>query len=237
MEKKTVKIACKGAGTMGLPLLTALQGDLKTLHKDDYEKLKKEIAEDGFSFPVAVWEDPKQAKIYILDGHQRVATLQKMKDDGWVIPEIPVVLVEAKDIKQAKHKLLAAASQYGTVNEEGFLKFIGSINIDQEALVSNFRFPEIDLIDLFKDVDGSVADDEEETAVATVAMRSASDQVRQVQLFFNGKNHPEFLEKCSALQSKFGTTSLTDTVMEAIREAHKGIKNRTTVRRPKGRRN
>jgi hypothetical protein len=48
---ETVKIECQGAGALALNLLNPMQGELKTLSTDNFEKLKKEILKDGFSYP------------------------------------------------------------------------------------------------------------------------------------------------------------------------------------------
>jgi site-specific DNA-methyltransferase (adenine-specific) len=142
---ETIRIECTGAGTLALHMLTPLQGDLKTLSDENYKRLKFEILEEGFSFPVAVWENPQDAKIYICDGHQRVETLNRMKEDGYIIPQIPVVMVEAESLNQAKRKLLGAASQYGEYNQEGAEKFIQTIQgMDLTELGSKFIMPSID---------------------------------------------------------------------------------------------
>lgn len=142
---ETIRIECTGAGTLALHMLTPLQGDLKTLSDENYKRLKFEILEEGFSFPVAVWENPQDAKIYICDGHQRIETLNRMKEEGYIIPQIPVVMVEADSLNQAKRKLLGAASQYGEYNQEGAEKFIQTIQgMDLTELGSKFVMPSID---------------------------------------------------------------------------------------------
>jgi ParB-like chromosome segregation protein Spo0J len=49
----------------------------------------------------------------ILDGHQRLSALVSLQRDGWDIPAIPVVYVEASDEEEARRMLLSIASQYG----------------------------------------------------------------------------------------------------------------------------
>lgn len=134
MAKKSVQIKCQGAGNLGINFLTPLQGGLKKISKENLEKLKTEIVTDGFSFPIAVWENPSDAQIYILDGHQRYSALLSLRDDGYKIPEIPIVFVQAESYEQAKHKLLAAASQYGKINEDGLMEFLKDVNFDIDEL-------------------------------------------------------------------------------------------------------
>ncbi len=44
-------------------------------------------------------------------------------------------------------------------------------------------------------------------------------QVRMVQLFFDGKTHEEFQDIVVKLQDEYGTTTVTDTVLECLRRA------------------
>lgn len=223
--KKVLKIACQGAGALSIDLIQPLQGDLKSLSKENYERLRAEIERDGFSFPFAVWENPADGGLYILDGHQRRETLVRMRKDGWEIPEVPIVFVEADDIKQAKHKLLAAASQYGKVESDGLLEFIGN-DFLADDLVSHFNFPEIDIkalsLEHLQSVMGS--DTEVDETVKVEAYERAKslpdeEQVRQVAVFFNGKTHPEFMTMIAKIQQVKGLKNLSDTLLEVTREA------------------
>lgn len=140
-----IKIKCKGAGELSINLLTPLQGDLKTLSDENYSRLKQEIITDGFSFPIAVYENPDDSKIYVLDGHQRLETLHRMKDEGFIIPQIPINFVDAENLNHAKKKLLAAASQYGQYDQQGAQDFISQIHgIDNSFLQNHFVMPTID---------------------------------------------------------------------------------------------
>lgn len=142
----TIRIECTGSGELALNLITPLQGDLKTLSNENYLRLKTEILEDGYSFPIAVYECAEDGNIYILDGHQRYETLSRMRDEGFKIPQIPINMVEAKSLNHAKKKLLGAASQYGVFNQDGANNFIGSISgMSEDMFKSSFHMPSIDL--------------------------------------------------------------------------------------------
>lgn len=141
---KQIEIKCKGAGAISIDLLTPLQGNLKYLTEANYKRFRTELEVDGFIDPISVWED-KDAKVYILGGHQRYETLTRMRDEGWSIPQIPVNYVEAKDLKDAKRKILALASQYGTVTNDGVSEFIADMGMDMDDFDSQFVMPEIDL--------------------------------------------------------------------------------------------
>lgn len=140
--KELVKIACKAAGTIELDDLNELQGNLKILSAESYDRLKHSIGTYGFSFPVHAWKDPK-GKAYILDATQRTRALRKMRDEGWVVPKLPVAWVSAKDRKEATRKLLAAASQYGEVTPDGLHDFMKKFDIEMADMLEGFKFPEI----------------------------------------------------------------------------------------------
>jgi DNA modification methylase len=137
-----IEIKCEGADQVSIDKLKPLQGRLKKLSDVNYNKLKTEILETGFSEPISAWKD--KGTYRILNGHQRLATLRKLKDEGHTIPQIPISLVEAKDMDEAKRKVLALTSQYGEMTNEGLKEFIEGTSLDTDKLFDNFNFPEID---------------------------------------------------------------------------------------------
>lgn len=145
MEK--IKITCEGAKQLPLSKLKPLQGKLKTLPDMSYQSLKKEILETGFSEPIAVWVN--EGKNFILNGHQRLSTLKKMKKEGYDIPDIPVSLVEAKDEIEAKRKILSLTSQFGVMTSESLYDFIKGTPLDDINTMEGFRFPDIDQDEFF----------------------------------------------------------------------------------------
>jgi hypothetical protein len=222
--KKEVKIECEGAGTLSVDLLTPTQGNLKTLATEDYEKFRLEIVEDGFSIPVAVWEDVETGKLQIIDGHQRVKTLKMMRDEGFKVPEIPIVWVKADSFEQAKRKVLGAASQYGKLSRQGLIEFLGS-DITAEELLSKYSFPEMPMVEISEQLLGPK---EIEDIVPLTTMVSEHErnlpaenpsQVKMVQLFFTTITHPEFMKMAMKVQDRIGTDNLTDTVFEVMRES------------------
>lgn len=144
-SSKTIRIACQGSGKLALHLLSPLQGNLKTLSDANYARLRAEIETFGFSEPISIWEDPESGKVFVLNGHQRLETLNRMKADGWRMPQIPVSMVEATDIKEAKRKILGLASQFGTVEQAGLQEFANEIGISAQEIAEKLSFPEIDL--------------------------------------------------------------------------------------------
>ena len=131
---KKIKVTVDTGKTLPMNYLEVLQGNLKDLSDENYKKLRASIIKHGFSFPIFVWENPEDAKIYIVDGHQRFVTLSKMKEDGYSVPQLPVVFIEATNLNHAKEKLAAAASQYGKFTEEGVASFFADMDFDIGAI-------------------------------------------------------------------------------------------------------
>ena len=142
---QTVSIKCKGSRTLPVSSLKPFQGNLKTLTEANYVKLKGLIQSQGFSFPVFVWHDKDNNVNYLLDGHQRVRTLEKMISEGFQVGDIPVADVQASTFKEAKKKLLAAASQFGEVDQQGLYEFVVENDFEPDFLEENYSFPQVDL--------------------------------------------------------------------------------------------
>lgn len=140
----TIEIACKSATELPLQDLTEFQGELKSLSKVDYKRLRKQIIELGFSASIHVWQN--DGKNYILDGHQRVRTLRNMaENENYDVPPLPVTLVDADSYKQAKLKLLGMTSQYGRVEGQGLYEYLVEGDIDIQEVIDGYRLPEIDI--------------------------------------------------------------------------------------------
>lgn len=131
---ETIEIKCETKDKLNLAEMTEFQGGLKSRTDIDYDKIKLSIIKYGFSFPFFVWKN--DGKNYILDGHGRFSTLCKMQKDGYLIPDLPVVYVQAKNKKEAKEKLLRLNSTYGKMTKESVLEFADDIdlNFDEIAL-------------------------------------------------------------------------------------------------------
>lgn len=156
-----MKIACKGAVSIRFQDLNEFQGELKTLSKVNFEKLKKEIIKEGFSFTIHVWKN--NGKWFILDGHQRLRTVKTMAEEGWTIPDLPCSIVEADSYKQAKRKLLGGASSYGKVTSDGLLEYLQETDITPDDLISSYEFPGMNVVNFVESNFEALTDQEIET--------------------------------------------------------------------------
>jgi len=126
--------------TIDFKNLKPLQGDLKREITDEAkEKLKNSILKHGFFVPAFVWNN--NGKNYILDAHQRQKVLLELEREGYEIPEIPIVEIQAKDRKDAAEKLLQINSRYAEMNPE--TTFFEDFELDLDIL-EDIEIPEFD---------------------------------------------------------------------------------------------
>lgn len=164
-QKKKIEIKCKGADLLPFEALMQFQGDLKKLSKTNLEKLKTQILTKGFISPFFIWKN--KDSYFILDGTQRDKALKSLQKDGYGIPLLPVVYIEADNKQDAREKLLAISSQYGEFDEDELSSWLKDIDediaetlriVDEEINVmelekmNEFKKDEFtELIDKFKD--------------------------------------------------------------------------------------
>ena len=131
---KTISIKCETKDYLDWHNITEFQGGLKIRDEADIEKAKTSILKYGWSFPFFVWVSGKTN--YCLDGHARIKVLKALEEEGYLIPELPVVYIEAKDKAEAKQKLLRLNSTFGKLTKESVLEFAEDIdlNFDEIAL-------------------------------------------------------------------------------------------------------
>jgi len=144
MKEKKIEIKCSGTKNVRLESFKELQGNLKELSKVNYEKLKASILKYGFSFPIFCYKQKETH--WILDAHQRLKTLKLLQEDGYYIPDLPTVFIEAKDKREAKEKLLQLNSNYGKFTDEGLYEFMNEPGFEiDSALLKDIDLPDIDL--------------------------------------------------------------------------------------------
>lgn len=127
-QKQEIKITCKGADLLPFDSLENFQGNLKKITKQNLDKLKKRIIRDGINVPLFVWRVNDWCRI--LDGHQRLKALQSLREDGYILPMIPVAYIEADDEKDARQKLLGITSQFGEFEIEELNNWMKELDDD-----------------------------------------------------------------------------------------------------------
>jgi len=97
--------------------------DLKENENRDVSKLKNSIINYGFRFPLYKWND------FICDGTGRDLALFELAEEGYEIPDLPFVELQAKDLKEAKKLVLMASSQHGEITQQSFNLFTQDIDV------------------------------------------------------------------------------------------------------------
>lgn len=134
---KKVENKCETKDFLSLDKLATFANDIKNRTSYDIDRLKKSITDNGFLFPLFIWKD----KNVILDGKSRYVALNQLKNEGYEIPEIPIVYVDAKDEFEAREKVLQVNSRYGKITEGSLDYFAKDCEINLSDL--NIHLDEI----------------------------------------------------------------------------------------------
>ncbi|NLW47989.1 MAG: ParB N-terminal domain-containing protein [Firmicutes bacterium] len=131
-EVKEIKLACTTSDYLDLDQIVPFQGRFKLRTQKDIEILAGYILEQGFSCPFFIWD--KDGEYLILDGHGRYLALDYLKTQGYSIPKLPVVIVEAEDEKDARLKVLELNNVNGVFSKEVLLDYAKALTIDFSTL-------------------------------------------------------------------------------------------------------
>lgn len=144
MDKRVLKIACKGAARVDWADLKPLQKNLKSLDEKNYKKLRRGLEDKGQRFPLRVWQ--KGGERYIIGGHQTHFTIGKMLEDGWQVPALEVTFVDAKDKKEALRMVLLDVAQFGKVDRDGLYELMSTdLDMGIDELSEGFSLPDFDM--------------------------------------------------------------------------------------------
>ena len=105
---------------------------LKDNSNRDVSKLANSIVMNGFIAPFDCWKN-EAGKPFVLDGTGRYLALLQLETEGFDIPELPVLFIEAKDLKEAKKFALQRSSTHGEITQSSLADFTGG-DFDIEEL-------------------------------------------------------------------------------------------------------
>jgi len=120
-----------------------LQGNLKDIPENSFNKLKESIKTNNFLMPFNVWE--QNSKVWVLDGHHRLKALQELEKEGNNIPKLlPANFIKCKNKKEASKLVLVYSSIYANVTEQGLTDFMfdSGLTIDDLGMVD---LPSLDI--------------------------------------------------------------------------------------------
>lgn len=117
---KSLAIRCTYSELAPIGALESIQGNLKQEH--DIDRLAESMRRYGIVYPVFCWK-PSPTEYRIVDGVHRLKALARLKGDGYEIEYVPVVVIPAQNLDEAKKLLLLAVSRYSKVTDAGFREF------------------------------------------------------------------------------------------------------------------
>lgn len=141
-----IKVNCETKHYFNYKDLKIIQdGDtpLKELSSENYKKLKASVLEFGIISPIHVYRNT-EGVLCCIDGTQRVKTFEAMENEGYTIPRVPVVIIEASTEREARKMLLTLVSQYGKLTDEGLYEYVVKNEIDMQWMQDTISPPEVD---------------------------------------------------------------------------------------------
>jgi hypothetical protein len=132
-----------------------IQGNLKDRTREQLHNLKSMILKYGFSFPIYIWQEGEN--YFTLDGHGRDFICKELVKEGYHFKHkdgttstcLPCIFIDAKDRVEAKEKLLAVNSSFGTITEEGLYSYLfePGYEMNFDEIKETLELPGIDLIE------------------------------------------------------------------------------------------
>ena len=132
MSEKIIRVTCEVADFLPVDQIMEFQGELKKRDRYDIENIKRSLKKYGINYPFYIWEH--EGVMYCLNGHGRKIALVELRDKGWTVPDIPIVYILAKDMAEAKEKVLLELCRFGKMTEESVKDFIGDMPVELDEI-------------------------------------------------------------------------------------------------------
>ncbi len=145
MNKKIKVDKLNGLPTIHYNQLEDLQGNFKSITEENLNKLKNSIIKHGIFLPKFVWIENKH--IWTVNGHQTIKALMSLEKDGYSIPEVPIIKIEADNKKDAIEKLIIINSRYGIINKD--TNIFDLYDLKDMELLEIIEIPELSIDDIF----------------------------------------------------------------------------------------
>lgn len=140
---KAISIKCLSEINVPYKELNFFQGKLKSIEKSKFDDLKKSLIKSGLPLAFHIWIDSKGKK-WLIDGHHRWLAFEALESEGYFIPPIPCILVNAKTKKEAAKIVLVANSRYAKMTQESISDYM----IDFELSVDDLDLLDIPELDM-----------------------------------------------------------------------------------------
>src|SRR5581483_5086606 len=108
-------------------------------------RLKTSILKNNFAQPFYVWQDKTDGALYCLDGRHRSLVLEEMAQEGVAVPvQLPALLIDCKDKKEAAQLVIVYSSIYAKVTEQGMYDFLQAYDLNIDDLKTSIDLPGFD---------------------------------------------------------------------------------------------
>jgi hypothetical protein len=118
---------------------------LKDTQNRDVSKLKNSIVNNGFNSPFYIWNEHR----LVLDGTGRNLALLELEKEGFKIPDLPIVKIQAENKKEAIKIVLQINSQHGQITQASLSDFT-SVDFEIKELkqlqIEELNMPVLDLV-------------------------------------------------------------------------------------------
>lgn len=196
--KKSIKVTCDTKLLLPLTELHEIQGDLKEMTKERFEKFRRLVIKKGLWFSLHVWKEVTKSKgksvikWWVIDGHGRVKMLRKLRDEeDFEIPNVPCVEIFAASMREAKEAVLAASSSFQRATGQGLYEFMADAGFSLDDL-GDFDLPDIDLKEFEEEFfqESSISPNKGATELDQNSFKEFSYQCPRCGFYFNegGKN-------------------------------------------------
>jgi len=217
MKKQTeVRLAYGKQVLLDVDEISDLQGKLKILTEENYQRMKKEVMETGFAFSPHVWQHPKSKKWYFCDGHQRGKMLKRLREEGIGIPKLLCTPVEAANEEEALERVAQGTSQYGTMTNDGLLDFMKRAKLKVDAL-DRFNFPEINMPEIrlaLLPPEPEKKDGEAKENVSFEAYKNAA--VKQIVLYYPKEQYEKVIAILDELLKKYEVEDYSQAIWKKL---------------------
>jgi hypothetical protein len=205
-------------------LLQAAPYNPRIMPPGEMAALKASLIKHGLVEPLVVQRNSEQyGFMVIIGGHQRRTAMLELHAERGLPPpeEIWCVVLDIKDIeaKQLNVSLNNIGGDFDPIRLGELLRSIqGELDV-QSTLALGFGDEE--LMKYLAEPEVPLPMEAEIAAISggpsdMPPLGLTESTVKMVQLFFTAEQHAEFLAKCAFLGKHFGTTTLSDTVREAL---------------------
>lgn len=118
--------------------------EFKNISKEQFQKIKDSIVNNGFCESFKVWQDGKT--LYCLDGFHRTQALLELEQEGYTVPDLMQAdFIDCRNRKEAAKLVLVYSSIYASVSDEGLYKHLHEFELNLDDIKAEIDLPNFNL--------------------------------------------------------------------------------------------